>query len=139
MNRGFVASVLVSLALLGGPCAAQPHAPVPPGINWEQTPVVKLTLSVGFFRPGKISLRMDEPVRLIFNNGGGRTHDFVTNLFGSVSQRPGAKRGSVRVILQVADSVEYDIIPRVPGTYTVTTVMYERPGAVPPVQVTVTR
>ena len=129
-------AVLTLVCLLGG-CAAPLPPATSPGIDWARAPVVVVTLSVGFFHPGVVTLPVGQPVRLVFQNGGGRTHDFVTNLFGNVGTRPGTRPGGVRVILQAADRVEYDIVPQVPGTYTLTSVMYEPPGGIPPVRIEV--
>ena len=124
-------AVLVLVCLLGG-CAAPLPPATSPAINWARAPVVVVTLSVGFFQPGIVTLAVGQPVRLVFQNGGGRTHDFVTNLFGSVRTRPETRPGGVRVILQAADRVEYDIVPQVPGTYALNSVMFEPPGGVAP-------
>ncbi len=122
---------VMALAIAG--CAA-PAIPAP-AADWARAPVVRIVLSVGFFHPGTLTLRVRQPVRLVFQNGGSRTHDFVTNLFTAVAQRPGMRRGGVRVILQVEDTVEYDIVPEKRGAYSLQTVMFERPGAVPVVPI----
>lgn len=123
------------LALAG--CTVAPVAPAPTGIDWAHAPVVQIRLAVGFFHPGALTLPRGRPVRLVFLNDGGRTHDFVTDLFTAVATRPGTRPGGVRVILQVADQVEYDIVPEKPGTYTLVTVMFEPAGAVPAVPITI--
>ena len=127
--------ILGVLALLLAGCTAP--LPAAPPANWAQAPVVRIYLAVGFFHPGSLTLHVGQPVRLVFQNGGDRTHDFVTNLFTGVSQRAGMRRGGVRVILQVEDSVEYDIVPQTPGVYSLQTVMFERPGGVPIVPITI--
>ncbi len=127
--------ILPALALLLTGCV-MPLRAAPP-VDWARAPVVRIYLAVGFFHPGSLTLHVGQPVRLVFQNGGSRTHDFVTNLFTGVAQRPGMRRGGVRVILQVEDAVEYDIIPQTPGTYSLQTVMFERPGAVPIVPITI--
>ncbi len=115
--------------------AAQPAAST--AIDWRLAPVVEITYAVHFFHPGGATLRRGVPVRLIFRNDGSQTHDFVTNLFTAVAQRPGIRQGGVRVILQPVDTVEYDIVPERPGTYTLTTVMFEPAGEVSPVPITI--
>ena len=129
---GIHGACVAVLLLLAG-CATP--APAAPAADWTRAPVVRITLSVGFFHPGALTLRVGQPVRLVFQNGGGRTHDFVTNLFSGVAQRAGTRQGGVRVILQVEDAVEYDIVPLKPGVYTLQTVMFEPPNAVPPVPI----
>lgn len=133
----FRRELLVMSALLLASGCASPVPQTAPGLDWARAPVVRIVLDVGFFHPGKVTLRLGQPVRLVFQNGGGRTHDFVTNLFTSVQQRPGVKRGSVRVILQPIESVEYDIVPQVAGTYSLYSLMLEPPVGVPPVQILV--
>jgi hypothetical protein len=127
--------VLVVVCLLGG-CAAPAPPAASPAIDWARAPVVLVQLTVAAFRPGVVMLRAGQPVRLVFENNGVGTHDFVTNLFTSVATRagtgPGTRPGGVRVILQVADRVEYDIVPQVPGTYPLESVMYEPAGGFPP-------
>ncbi len=128
--------LVMSALLLAGGCA-RPVPQTAAGIDWAQAPVVRIVLDVGFFHPGRVTLRLRQPVRLVFQNGGGRTHDFVTNLFTAVQQRPGTRQGRVRVILQPIETVEYDIVPQIAGTYSLYTVMFEPANGVPPVRILV--
>ena len=116
------------------------HAAPPPiasQIDWAQMPSVQIRYAVGAFHPAQVVLQLGQPVRLVFRNGGGRTHDFVTSFFNTVSQLPGAKQGGVRVILQPAQTVQYDIIPRVAGAYVISTIMFEPTGTIPPAKIIV--
>lgn len=140
------------LALLLAGCTPTPVTPTQHGLDWANAPVARLRIAVGFFHPGRIDLQLGQPVRLVFDNGGGITHDFVTAFFTTVAQRPAGHRqdsqnagpqlldkgvGGIRVILQPAESVEYDIVPLKAGTYTVSTIMLVGPGGVPPAAIVV--
>ncbi|MGI4745142.1 MAG: hypothetical protein ACRYFY_03730, partial [Janthinobacterium lividum] len=133
-------------------CSIQPVEKTAAGINWSIAPVARLRLEVGFFHPQHLNLALNQPVRLIFDNGGGATHDFVTGFFASVAQRPagqatagqmpggqllGKQVAGARVILQPAETVEYDIVPLTPGRYVVQTVMASSVGSVPPATISV--
>lgn len=126
------------LGLLAG-CAEAPVARTPSGLDWAQAPVARLRIAVGFFHPSHLDLQLGQPVRLIFDNGGGITHDFVTVFFSTVDQRPAAHapknflangRGpgnpvaGVRVVLQPAETIEYDIVPRQAGLYAVSSTLF---------------
>ncbi len=127
-RRRFIAG-LILLSATG--CAVPAPRPTAPAIDWHLVPVVTIQLSLDFFRPSTLTLQVGESVRLIFLNGDGRTHDFVTNLFTSAAQRPGIRPGKMRVILQPQETVEYDIVPEMRGIYTLNTFMLVRPGAIP--------
>lgn len=139
------------IPILSG-CAGTPPTPTAPAIDWSQAPVARLRYAVGFFHPQRLELALNRPVRLIFENGGGMTHDFVTGFFATVAQRPpgqapagqvpggqllGKQAGGARVILQPAESVEYDIVPQKPGDYVVQTVMLAAGGGIPPATLSV--
>jgi hypothetical protein len=129
---------LLSLAVLfalAGPCRANPLTAG--GIDWTKAPIVQLQLSLNFFRPGLLTLSAGQPVRLVFQNGDGRPHDFATRFFQYVSQRKGVRAGRLRVILQAAERVEYDVVPLRPGTYAVSSLMYEPPGLIGPARIVV--
>ena len=128
-----VCSVL--LASAGAGRAAPP--PITAQIDWDQAPLVQIRYALGAFHPSEVTLQLGQPVRLVFRNGGGKTHDFVTSFFNSVSQPPTGRKGGVRVILQPSQTAQYDIIPRVAGTYIVSTIMFEPPGQIPPAKIIV--
>lgn len=143
--------IVLLAALLAG-CDTAPPVPTAASIDWSSVPVTRLRLAAGFFHPQQLVLPLGRPVRLVFDNGGGTTHDFVTALFAAVDQRPPGRRadsqnaggqlvgktvGGARVILQPAETVEYDIVPTTPGTYPVQTVMATGPGAIAPAAITI--
>lgn len=130
MLRCAKAAAFVALFYLGA-CAARGQTPASAAIDWARAPVIVVRLANGFFQPGVVTLRAGQPVRLVFENDGVGTHDFVTRLFGFVATRPGTRTGGVRVILQVAEQVEYDIVPQQPGTYALYSIMFEPPSAAP--------
>lgn len=151
MMRVSKIGLLVALTGLAA-CSAQPVEKTAADINWSAAPVARLRLAVGFFHPQQLNLALNQPVRLIFENGGGSTHDFVTSFFASVAQRPagqatpgqmpggqllGKQVAGARVILQPAETVEYDVVPQTPGLYVVQTIMAGSIGSVPPAKISV--
>lgn len=139
MQRTSLRSLLMATALLLAGCAEAPVSRTPHGLDWTQAPVARLRIAVGFFHPSRLDLAVNQPVRLIFDNGDGITHDFVTVFFSTVEQRPAAHapqsylangRGpgnpvaGVRVVLQAAETIEYDIVPRQPGLFAVSSTLF---------------
>lgn len=137
-------TMLCAAALAG--CATTSLMPTAPGIDWAQAPVARLRIAAGFFHPELIDLALGRPVRLVFDNGDGFTHDFVTGFFTTVAQRPGEGAGNgflssgpgpgkpvggTRVILQPAETIEYDIVPKQAGLFAVSSILPNGSGMSP--------
>ncbi len=137
MQKTTISCMLAAALWLAVPRAGH-AAPDPQNINWAQVPAARLNITtIGTFTPRTLSLVRGQPVRLVFQNIGGVTRDFVTNFFQSVVQRPGSRPGGTRVILQPGSKAEYDIVPQTAGTYTVSSIMQVSPGAITPAQIMV--
>lgn len=117
-------------AVIGGAS----NAPAP---DWNGAPIAHLRLALGWFHPQHLKLALGQKVRLVFDNGDGVTHDFITSFFATVQQVPGCRPGGARVILQPADTIEYDIVPLRAGLYPVQSFMLSQPGQVPPATIEV--
>ena len=105
MSR-LLAAACVSLALLGAPAAAAPKSRA------------TITLTSHRYTPEPIYLAGGVPVRLIFVNRAGKTHDFTAEKFFRASRllRGRAPGGEVR--LMAGRSAVIDLVP-VRGTYKV--------------------
>lgn len=123
--------ILMSSLLAITGCAGYQQQPAAQNVDWNQAPSIQITLSLRRFDPGKVILHRGSPVRLVFRNGTGTTHDFVTALFQNVSQSTYVDQGGTRVILQPEDQVTYYVVPRTIGKYSVATIMFVTPGYIP--------
>lgn len=152
MRMPTIGLLAAAISMLAGCASTPPPLATSADIDWSRAPVARLRLAAGFFHPQRLDLALNQPVRLVFDNGGGITHDFVTAFFATVAQRPAGQAprgtdpggsllaksyGNVRVILQPAETVEYDIVPQKAGLYVVQTVMVVGLDGVPPASISV--
>jgi uncharacterized cupredoxin-like copper-binding protein len=83
-----------------------------------QKPVVAITLASHFYQPNPIYLPGGVPVRLIFTNRAGKTHDFTApQFFGSARILAGRAPGG-KVQVQKGSTTVIELVPA-RGTYKV--------------------
>lgn len=128
--RFMILPVTMSL-FLAAACSSDPSRPLTQPadsaevlemVDWNNAPIVTVTLSDHDFTPDEIALKARQPYRLRLVNKGSGGHDFTAPDFFSAAAIAASDQSLApegKVALAKGDSREIRLVPLVPGEYRV--------------------